>query len=135
MDRNLSASDLAQEIKKLTNESIKFVYDSIGSNSTQETGVELLASGGQMAVVGPVHAKADEDKSVLGVLGLSRLPQNIELVETLYHDKIAEFLEKGIIKVYKFTFDVLSQFSSACLLCSQTKSRFYLTGSLAFLMA
>jgi len=134
-DRNLSASDLTKEIKKLTNEPIKLVYDSIGSNSTQETGFELLASGGQMVVVGPVHPKADEDKKVLGVLGLSRLPQNIELVETLYHDKIAGFLEKGIVKVYEISFDVLSQFSPSCLLCSQTKSRFYPTGSLAFLTA
>ncbi|KIM40699.1 hypothetical protein M413DRAFT_11538 [Hebeloma cylindrosporum] len=100
-DRDLSASDLAKEIKKLTNEPIKFVYDAVSSKATQETGIELLASGGQLAIVGPVSAEVDEGKSVVAVLGLSRLPHNIELVETLYHDKIAGFLEKGIIKPNK----------------------------------
>ena len=98
-DRNLSASELSKEIKMLTNEPIKLVYDSISSDSTQETGVELLAPGGQLGVVLPATAKADEGKSILRLLGLPRLPHNIELLETLYHDKIAEFLEKGIIKV------------------------------------
>ena len=102
-DRDSSASDLAKEIKKLTNEPIKFVYDSISSSTTQQTGIELLAPGGQMVVVGPVTAKADENKSVLGILGLSRHPANVELVEALYHDKIAGFLEKGIIKVHGFS--------------------------------
>ena len=107
-DRDLPASELSKEIKKLTNEPIKFVYDSISSNSTQETGVELLAPGGQLAVVLPATAKADEGKSILGLLGLPRMPANIELVETLYHDKIAGFLEKGIIKVHEFSLNNLS---------------------------
>jgi len=100
-DRDIPASDFAKEIKKLTKEPIKFVYDSISSKTTQETGVELLAPGGHMAVVLPVNTKSDEGKSVLQILGLPRLPHNIELVETLYHDKIAGFLEKGIIKPNK----------------------------------
>ena len=102
-DRDSSASDLAKEIKMLTNEPIKLIYDSISSSSTQQTGVELLAPGGQMVVVGPVSAKADEDKSILGILGTSRHPDNVDLVEALYHDKIAGFLEKGIIKVRGFS--------------------------------
>jgi len=57
-DRNLLASNLTKEIKKLTNEPIKLVYDLISSNFTQETGAELLAPGGQLAVVLPVTAKA-----------------------------------------------------------------------------
>ncbi|KIM40713.1 hypothetical protein M413DRAFT_446109 [Hebeloma cylindrosporum] len=100
-DRDLPASELVKEIKKLTNEPIKFVYDSISSNITQETGVELLAPGGQLATVLPVTAKVDKDKSAWLILGMPRLPHNIELVETLYHDKIAGFLEKGIIKPNK----------------------------------
>ena len=99
-DRDSPASDIAKEIKKLTNEPIKFVFDSISSNTTQETGIEILAPGGQMAVVLPVSIKKVEDKSVLHVLGIPRFPHNIELIETLYHDKIAGFLEKGIIKVH-----------------------------------
>jgi hypothetical protein len=107
-DRDLPSSDLAKEIKKLTNEPIKLVYDSISSNATQETGIELLAPGGQMAAVLPVTAKLDEGKSAFFVLGIPRLPHNIELVETLYHDKIAGFLEKGIIKVHGFSLNNLS---------------------------
>ena len=106
-DRDLPASDLAKEIKKLTKEPIKFAYDSISSNNTQEIGVELLAPGGQLAVVLPVTAKANEGKSVLRILGIPRLPHNIELIETLYHDKIAGFLEKGIIKVHGLSFNIL----------------------------
>ena len=134
-DRDLPASDLAKEIKKLTNEPIKFVYDSISSKSTQETGVELLAPGGQITVVLAVTAKTDEGKSALRIIGLARLPPHIELVETLYHDKIAGFLEQGIIKVHGFSTCFVSEISPSCLLCSRTRSRFYPTVSLAFLTA
>jgi len=135
-DRDSSASDLAKEIKKLTNEPIKLVYDSISSSTTQQTGIELLAPGGQMAVVGPVSAKADEDKSVLGILGLSRHPDNLELVEALYHDIIAEFLEKGIIKVHGFSILTCSiTILTHTLTFSRTRLRSYPTGSLAFRMA
>ena len=135
-DRDSSASDLAKEIKKLTNEPIKLVYDSISSSTTQQTGIELLAPGGQMAVVGPVSAKADEDKSVLGILGLSRHPDNLELVEALYHDIIAEFLEKGIIKVQGFSILTCSiTILTHTLTFSRTRLRSYPTGSLAFRMA
>lgn len=33
------------------------------------------------------------------MLGLLRLPDNIELTGTLYHDKISGWLKRGVIKV------------------------------------
>ena len=133
-NRDLSASDLAKEIKKLTNEPIKLVYDSISSSTTQQTGIELLAPGGQMTVVGPVSVKADEDKSIFLIVGLSRHPHNVELVETLYHDKIAGFLEKGIIKVRGLSTEFYRN-AHLFLLFSPTRLRFYPTDSLVSLTA
>jgi NADPH:quinone reductase-like Zn-dependent oxidoreductase len=99
LDRNLSGSELIAEINKITgNKPIQFVYDSISSASTQQVGLDILAPEGQMITVLPISVKVPEDKAVFAALGLPALPHNVELLETLYHDKISGFLEKGIIK-------------------------------------
>jgi NADPH:quinone reductase-like Zn-dependent oxidoreductase len=99
LDRNLPTSELIAEVKNITgNKPIKVVYDAISSASTQQQGIDLLAVGGQMVTVLPHAVKIPEDKTVLAALGLLKLPHNVELLQTLYHDKLSGFLEKGIIK-------------------------------------
>jgi NADPH:quinone reductase-like Zn-dependent oxidoreductase len=99
LDRNLPQSELSAEINKITgNKPIHLLYDAISSASTQQVGLDLVASGGQLATVLPATVKVPEDKTVLFILGSPAAPHNLELVQTLYHDKISGFLEKGIIK-------------------------------------
>ncbi|PPQ92598.1 hypothetical protein CVT25_007290 [Psilocybe cyanescens] len=99
LDRNLSSSDTIAEIKKITGDKpIHFVYDTVSSATTQQAGLDILASGGQMVVVNPIAVKVPEDKKVFAFLGILRSPENVELTETLYHDKISGWLEQGVIK-------------------------------------
>ncbi|KDR68598.1 hypothetical protein GALMADRAFT_256880 [Galerina marginata CBS 339.88] len=98
LDRNLPADDLVAEVKKIAGKSIDLVYDSVSAADTQQVGLDLLAPGGQLLIVDQPSVKVPEDKTVIAALGVLRLPHNIELLETLYHDKISGFLEKGIIK-------------------------------------
>ncbi|KAF8961933.1 chaperonin 10-like protein [Flammula alnicola] len=98
LDRNLSSSALATEISKITNTPIKFVYDTISADSTQQIGLDILTPGGQLVVDLPPTAKSVQDKTIIQVVGMLRLPHNIELLETLYHDTVSGFLEKGLLK-------------------------------------
>lgn len=76
------------------------MYDSISLNETQQAALDILAPGGEVALVLPVSVEFPEDKSAIVVWGMLRLETNIELLETLYHDTIFGFLEKGLIKVW-----------------------------------
>ncbi|KAF8968722.1 chaperonin 10-like protein [Flammula alnicola] len=98
LDRNLSSSALTTEISKITSTSIKFVYDSISADSTQKIGLDILAPGGQLVVDSHPTAKPVQDKTIIRVVSMLRLPQNIELLETFYHDTVSGFLEKGLLK-------------------------------------
>jgi len=101
-DRNLPSNELVSEVNKITgNKPIQFVYDSVSVPATQQAGLDLLASGGRLALVLPPAVKIPEDKSISAVFGVITHPQNKELLETLYHDKISGWLEKGIIKPNK----------------------------------
>ncbi|KAH9481171.1 Zinc-type alcohol dehydrogenase-like protein C2E1P3.01 [Psilocybe cubensis] len=99
LDRSLSSSDMRAEIKKICNDKpIHFVYDTVSSEDTQRTALDILDSGGQMVAVNPLKLTPSEDKKAFMVLGILRAPHNVELTETLYHDKISGWLERGLIK-------------------------------------
>ncbi|KAH9481174.1 Zinc-type alcohol dehydrogenase-like protein C2E1P3.01 [Psilocybe cubensis] len=98
LDRSLSSSDIISEIKKVTDKPINLLYDAVSSAATQQLGLDILSAGGQMITVLPLAVKVPEDKKVIPILGLLRSPENVELTRTLYHDKIAGWLEKGVIK-------------------------------------
>ncbi|KAF8972282.1 chaperonin 10-like protein [Flammula alnicola] len=98
LDRNLASSELATEIANITSAPIKVVYDSISLESTQKTGLDILAPGGQLAVVLPPTVKPVQDKTVVQISGGLRLPHNIQLLETFYHNTVSGLLEKGLIK-------------------------------------
>ncbi len=53
------------------------------------------------AIVLPPTAKVPQDKALVHSLGLLRSPENVELLETFYHDLISDFIEKGWLKVCK----------------------------------
>lgn len=98
LDRNLPADALITEINKITgNKPIKYVYDSISSGATQQAGLDIVASGGHLVTVLALSVKIPEDKTGIAALGIFA-PHNAKLLETLYHDKLSGFLEKGIIR-------------------------------------
>lgn len=100
IDRSLSDSDLAVVISRITQDvPIKYVVDSISTPDTQQMAYKLLAPGGQLAIFQPVAAKRTKKKDIIQVHGFLRLPANIELLETLYHDHFERLLKEGAIKV------------------------------------
>ena len=102
IDRNISASSLASEVASITqNAPLKYAVDAISLADTQQAAYDLLAPGGQLAVVLPVAAKTTEEKHIHFVIGLINYPSNVELLNTLFHDNIERLLKEGIIKVSK----------------------------------
>ena len=100
IDRSVSASTLASEVSNITqNAPIKYAVDSISAAATQQAAYDLLAPGGQLATFLAVAAKTTDEKSIIPVLGIARLPANVELLETLYHDNLERLLQEGAIKV------------------------------------
>ena len=80
---------------------IKYVVDSVSSADTQQSGYNLLESGGTLAVFLPIVAQTTDDKGAIYVLGIAAFPANTKLLETLYHDNLEGLLKEGAIKVYK----------------------------------
>jgi len=100
IDRSVSASALASEINSITqNRPIKYAVDSISSPDTQQTAYDLLAPDGQLAIFTPVvSAKTTQEKQIIPVSSLIRLPPNVELLQTLYHDHFEQLLKEGAIQ-------------------------------------
>jgi NADPH:quinone reductase-like Zn-dependent oxidoreductase len=101
-DRNLGSVELSAEISKVTKKPIRYVFDAISLPSTQQIGIDVLASGGKLALVEQLAVDVPKDKTVIEITARSRAPSNIELLEHLYHDKISGYVAKGFIKVSLF---------------------------------
>ena len=86
------------EVKKITNQSIPFVFDAIGNGSTQQAGLDILEPGGTLVTVLAEKVKA-EDKTMIHVVALLMAPPHVKLLETLYGKKLSGWLEEGVIKV------------------------------------
>ena len=77
----------------------QYAFDCVGEQSTQQTGLSLLSSGGQLATVRPPLVAAPPNKAVIRVLGQLRAPENVQLLEDLYQNRATKYLESGVIKV------------------------------------
>lgn len=97
LDRNLSAQALKAEIEKITTKPIKYVYDAISLPETQKTGLELLATGGQLMLVLPPQVTSN-DKKVSNVIAFRHMEPNVVATTAMY-TKLSEWVEKGIIQV------------------------------------
>ncbi|KAF9555154.1 GroES-like protein [Agrocybe pediades] len=99
LDRNLPRSDLVAEVKRIAgNKTIQYVYDGVSTPETQQAGLDILAPGGQLVIVLFAAVKIPKDKTVIKVFGRPLAPENVDLVNELYHNVIYSFLEKGLIK-------------------------------------
>ena len=100
IDRKVSGTELASEVNAISkNAPIKYVVDSISSADTQQSGYELLASGGSLVIFVPTALKKTNDKEIIHVLGTAALPVNTQLLQTLYHDHLEKLLKEGAIMV------------------------------------
>lgn len=100
IDRNVSGAALASKVNTLTqNAPIKYVVDSISSPHTQQSGYDLLASGGKLVIFLHAAVKTTNDKDIIYAMGTSAHPPNAELLGTLYHDNLEQLLKEGAIKV------------------------------------
>ena len=95
IDRNASLLD---EVKKITDQPITIVYDAVSSAETQQAGLDLLVPRGTIVVITPPTIKSDE-KEILRIMGQLSTPAYVELFQTLYGQKLAGLLERGLIKV------------------------------------
>ncbi|KAF5324284.1 hypothetical protein D9619_011084 [Psilocybe cf. subviscida] len=99
LDRKASAAELKVQLAGITPAPISYVFDSISIEATQAVGLELVATGGQLVTVLPPTVKAVEGKEIRPILGLLRTPNQVDLLETLYHDLISGWLAKGVFKM------------------------------------
>jgi NADPH:quinone reductase-like Zn-dependent oxidoreductase len=99
LDRNLTSALLKDEINKITDKPIMFVYDSISTESTQPVTLDILAPGGHALLVATTATvKPTDGKQIALVVAELTVPHNVELLRTLFHDKLYGFLETGAIK-------------------------------------
>ncbi|KAH9936498.1 chaperonin 10-like protein [Fomitopsis serialis] len=100
LDRDLSLDALAAELKKITAEPFKVIYDAVASPEMQNFAYGILAPGGVLAVVMPVAVKEDiivPEKKAYWMMANLYLPQHKKLGMSLY-SKLPGLLEEGAIK-------------------------------------
>jgi len=100
LDRNLPRNDLVTQVKQIVkNQPIQYIYDGVSTPETQQAGLDILAPGGHIVFVLFPAVEIPKDKTMIKVFGRPLAPENVDLVNTLYHDTIFGFLEKGLVKV------------------------------------
>jgi len=102
LDRNLPVSNLSQKIAEIAKVPILHVFDAISLPNTQELGLGLLGSGGQLAVVLPPTVEVSEGQTIISVEGVLRHPDNVEILEDLYQTKASAFVESGAIRPLRY---------------------------------
>ena len=79
------------------------MYDSVSSPATQSLALRLAPKGGALIVTSPLTIKTEDAEkagvSLYRTLGILRSEPNLELLEKVYHDSVAGWLETGVIKV------------------------------------
>lgn len=106
LDRNLSASALSAEVKKITSKPIKYIYDAISVKKTQNAAYDILAPGGKIVLVLPEAIEKDKltkDKQIINVTGTAWFEDSRE-VGASFFKILPKLLEDGDIKVNTPTF-------------------------------
>ena len=102
LDRHaVPLSALAEQVKTITSEPIKIVFDTISLLETQNAAYDILASGGIFLVLLPFcveESKRTDSKELVEVFGNVHVPNQREVGVSLYK-KLTELLASGDIKV------------------------------------
>ena len=101
LDRNLSDDALKAEVKKITADPIKVIYDTVALPATQNLAYDLLAPGGTLALTLTPAIQAEKqtaDKKVFQVFGDPYTPPHRTFGTSLFAS-LYGYLEAGEIKV------------------------------------
>jgi threonine dehydrogenase-like Zn-dependent dehydrogenase len=100
LSRSLSPEAIIVEVKKITSEPVKVVYDAVSLADTQKTAWSLLAPGGQLIIVlFPTEGivSGQDGKTIAHVIGNVNYPGQ-EIGRELYA-RLSQLLKDGSIKV------------------------------------
>ncbi|KAF5342021.1 hypothetical protein D9611_002056 [Ephemerocybe angulata] len=100
VDRNVPPTK--ENIQKLSEKPVEIVFDSIASSQTQEDGLNILGSGGELVTVLEIEERllkkaAAQNTEMVHALGLKTLPFHVELLREFWAHA-TELLESGDIK-------------------------------------
>ncbi|KAI0080913.1 GroES-like protein [Panus rudis PR-1116 ss-1] len=97
IDRRLSSSEVVAEVKKITSEPVKYVYDAISTPETQKTAVDILSSGGTLLLVLPKAVNIPADKKAIATFASVHIPGNRRFGVELFSN-LTKLFESGDIK-------------------------------------
>ncbi|KAH7886903.1 chaperonin 10-like protein [Phlebopus sp. FC_14] len=99
IDRNLPATALHEEVAKITSTPVSFAFDAVSLGDTQQVAYDLLAPGGQLALVLASQIKEQErsGKLVVKVFGSFHPPYN-RLLGVQFMEALSNWLAEGKVK-------------------------------------
>ncbi|KAI0760989.1 GroES-like protein [Trametes elegans] len=102
LDRNLSATELWEEVVQIASGPLSAVFDAISLRETQNAAFDLLAPGGKLVTVLPPNIDEDRQKNANGrtvtrTAGIVHNPQNVEFGKELF-ESLTGFLDSGELK-------------------------------------
>jgi len=98
IDRKLDQDAIVAEVRKITSEPIKLIFDAISIPTTQGVAYDILASGGQLILsLQPTINKLTDDKRVVNVRGSVHFPIHQEFGAKLF-SHVTNWLESEAIK-------------------------------------
>ena len=100
IERELPEAALKEEVKKISNAPLTYIFDAVSLKETQQTAYDLLAPGGTVAVVQQALVEADEtsQKKVLMVYGTFHVPE-VRKLGAKFAKALTKWLAEGKIKV------------------------------------
>jgi len=93
-------SDVAEEVKKITKNPIRLVFDAISTRQTQNLGYDIVTPGGKFIRVLPLAIDAEKivpEKEIVGVLGISHIPGN-RAIAVEFYSVVSGLLQSGDLK-------------------------------------
>ncbi|KAG8218887.1 chaperonin 10-like protein [Butyriboletus roseoflavus] len=101
LDRKLSTAILREQVAKITNTPITYIFDAVSLQETQQSAFSLLAPGGTLVVVTQPQVNGEEgNKKVLMVVGSFHFPQNRAL-GARFSIALTKWLAEGVIRPNK----------------------------------
>ncbi|CAL1717235.1 unnamed protein product [Somion occarium] len=100
LDRNLSHDDLIAEVRKITSEPFRVIYDAVALPETQDVAYDILAPGGTLVLVlypAIDKAKLTPDKHVRMTFGIPHVLEFAE-IDAEFFRVLPELLSSGEIK-------------------------------------
>lgn len=101
LDRTLTDDQIKKQIADIAKKPVQHTFDTVSGAATQQLALDVLGANGTTAFVLPADKdlKITDGKKISQAYAGLQSPQNVELLQTLYHDSIYGWLEQGLIIV------------------------------------